>query len=103
MNFYYDSTIIAKIDVSDQNYQFDIYAVFLIDGRKYWASSSGCSCPVPFEEFTSVDQLSPLNSAHDFESLKSAVKLRVGRVLESGGYRNVSLSDINDFMRGARS
>ena len=105
MNFYYDSTILAAIDVSDQNYQFDIYAVFLIDGKKYWAFSAGCSCPTPFEEFTSVDQLSPLNRAHDFKSLELAVKSGADGwgVRKGGDYRNVSLSDVNQFMRVARS
>ena len=45
--------------VSDPNasYSFDDFAVWTDGRRIYCASDAGCSCPSPFEEYTSVEQL----------------------------------------------
>src|SRR5690606_10820071 len=40
------------------------------DGRLFWATDTGCSCPSPFEDFTSLDHLSglTLDSYGDFKA-----------------------------------
>lgn len=53
-------TKVAELDFSSGSYEFDITAVFTKDdepGKFYWASDSGCSCPSPFENFTSIESL----------------------------------------------
>lgn len=48
------------LDQSDLSYEFNTLLVVeeTQSGKMYWAQSSGCSCPTPFEEysFTSVNE-----------------------------------------------
>lgn len=54
-------TLLDEIDDPQACYSFDILAVWQHeDGRLFWASDSGCSCPSPFEDFTSLDDLTPI-------------------------------------------
>lgn len=54
-------TTIADIDDPQACYSFDILAVWQHeDGRLFYATDSGCSCPSPFENFTSLDDLTPI-------------------------------------------
>ena len=54
----FDLTTIGEISWDDEPYAFDLTVVWKDkDGNLYWASDSGCSCPSPFEDFTSKDQL----------------------------------------------
>lgn len=53
-------TKVAEIDYSDQDYQFDLRVVWRHkDGRYFTARDSGCSCPSPFEDYDSLDKLTP--------------------------------------------
>lgn len=50
--------MIGEVDFSDGNYCFDYRAVWLHeDGTLYTARDAGCSCPSPFETFTSLEKL----------------------------------------------
>lgn len=53
-------TPVGTIDWTDDSYSFDMTAVWYdAHNRKlYWASDSGCSCPSPFEDFTTLDTAS---------------------------------------------
>jgi hypothetical protein len=63
-------TQVDEIDLSDGCYQFDLVVVWKHeDGKHYWANDSGCSCPSPFELYTTLDQLTPLVSDHDMMQL----------------------------------
>jgi len=45
-------------------YDFEILAVWRHeDGRLFWASDSGCSCPSPFEAFDGVKSLHEITPA----------------------------------------
>jgi hypothetical protein len=50
---------VAQIDYSDGCYEFDYRVVWLHrdTGKLYTARDSGCSCPSPFEEYTSIQYL----------------------------------------------
>ncbi len=54
----FDLTQVAMIDFSDGNYQFDYRIVWRHEsGKLYTARDCGCSCPSPFEDYTSLDHL----------------------------------------------
>lgn len=49
---------IGEVEWDDESYQFNITAVWQSKEDPelfYWASDSGCSCPSPFESFTSLE------------------------------------------------
>ena len=49
---------VRQFDVGS-GYDFDEFIIWQVaDGeRYYWAQDSGCSCPVPFDRFRSLDDL----------------------------------------------
>lgn len=63
MSIYYDPTTIGletvgEIEWSEPCYDFELTAVWKDkDGKLYWASDSGCSCPSPFEDFNTIESL----------------------------------------------
>ena len=43
---------------ADLSYEFNLFCVWKdASGQLYWAHDSGCSCPSPFEDYTSVAML----------------------------------------------
>lgn len=64
-NPYYDPgdfglEIVGNIDLAEPDYSFDMLVVWFDRRRSgifYWASDSGCSCPSPFEDYHSTEQL----------------------------------------------
>ena len=71
MNLYYDDNAlglekVGEFDISEPDYSFDIFAVWRdpITGDFYTATDSGCSCPSPFEDISSRDDLTRHNNAH---------------------------------------
>lgn len=49
---------IGHIDDPEASYSFDDLIVWHHDdGRVFYAQDSGCSCPTPFEDFDSLDDL----------------------------------------------
>lgn len=49
---------IGEVEWDDESYSFNITAVWQSEEDPklfYWASDSGCSCPSPFEGFTSLE------------------------------------------------
>lgn len=54
-------TLIDSIDLDAYVYQFDMVCVWWHeDGSIYYAHDSGCSCPSPFENISSMDDLTRL-------------------------------------------
>jgi hypothetical protein len=58
MNIYYDPEkhgleLIHTLDEDNLSYEFNTIAIFRATetGKLYYAHSSGCSCPTPFEEY----------------------------------------------------
>ena len=54
---------IAMLEYSSGNYEFDTLVVWreIATGKLYSMRDSGCSCPVPFEEYDSIDKLDLVN------------------------------------------
>lgn len=50
-----------------QDYSFDIVAVWRDNetGRLFGAFDSGCSCPSPFEDFSRLEDMTPIRSVAD--------------------------------------
>lgn len=77
---------VAELDFSSGCYEFDITAVWTYGDEKkfYWADDSGCSCPSPFEDVNSFEQLQSgpfkvlrdhLNARFDREGYGSYLKI----------------------------
>jgi hypothetical protein len=60
-------TYIGQVDFTD-GYEFDLYAVWKDQDGKFWyGSDSGCSCPSPFEDYD--DEKEPLRDLDELTSL----------------------------------
>lgn len=96
MNVYYepekyDLELLHETDTGD-GYDFDKTVVWrhTKTGKLYVGQDSGCSCPSPFENFTSLSSLEEVNP-HNFHNLRV--------LLQEAG---VSILDIIDLMETAR-
>ena len=49
-------TPVKDVDLAG-SYEFDIFAVWTDGKTLYWAKDSGCSCPMPFEDFNGIGDL----------------------------------------------
>lgn len=60
--------IVGTIDVAD-SYEFDIFAVWQSTetGKLYYATDAGCSCPSPFEDIDSLDDLTEITELNLME------------------------------------
>jgi len=71
--------LIGDIEWRDESYSFDMTAVWRdTDGSLYWADDAGCSCPSPFGDFYSREDLTTGSlaelTAHLQDRLKTSVK-----------------------------
>lgn len=81
-NIYYQPTkfnlkMVGDIQWGEAWYNFDITAVWYHEdaGKFYVGSDSGCSCPSPFEDIISVDELSgPMDAWGVLEALKARME-----------------------------
>lgn len=76
-NIYYNPEdhgleIIAELENSDGCYEFDTHLVFrhTKSGKLYYAHDSGCSCPTPFEDFHSIDDMEEVSDSFSMGSVK---------------------------------
>lgn len=54
-------TIVGSISDPDADWSFDEFVVWQhSDGRLFYGSDSGCSCPSPFEDFHSLEDLTEI-------------------------------------------
>jgi len=61
-----DLEVIGDLEMSEPDYSFDTVVVWrhIPTGDLYWAQDAGCSCPTPFEDYNSLEQLTKLVSAN---------------------------------------
>jgi hypothetical protein len=61
----------AELELTEPDYSFDLVVVWRHKdtGELYFAQDSGCSCPSPFEDFTSIDDLILLSTDNDYDCL----------------------------------
>lgn len=58
----FDLELVEMFERPDMSYEFDMLGVWKhADGTVYWAQDSGCSCPSPFEGFTSLELMNVVN------------------------------------------
>lgn len=51
-------TVLGEIEWRDESYEFDLTVVWKnAAGQLYYADDSGCSCPMPFEDFAGIADL----------------------------------------------
>ena len=77
---YFGLEVISSIDDPEASYTFDMIVVWrrLEDRKLFWATDSGCSCPVPFEEYA-VSDLSPLpETARDLDAELRRTRIHYG-------------------------
>jgi hypothetical protein len=67
--------VIADLELYEPNYSFDTVVAWrhVESGEVYWAWDSGCSCPIPFENYKSLEDLTRLSS-ENFAELEDLVK-----------------------------
>jgi len=81
-NVYYNPETwgLAPIDELElaSGYEFDTYVVWVDQsGVVYWAWDTGCSCPVPFEDYKDFGDLHAVRDHGDLEELKRELGRRV--------------------------
>jgi hypothetical protein len=70
----YGLRIVAELDEPNLSYEFCMLVVWMDEhGEAYFAQDSGCSCPSPFENYHSIEDLTPLNS-QTMDSLERAAR-----------------------------
>jgi hypothetical protein len=91
----FDLEIVAELELTEPDYSFDTVVVWrhTPTGRLYWAWDSGCSCPTPFEDYTSLDKLNVLSS-DNYDELKRTVANSY-----SAGERAAFLRKVRDALR----
>lgn len=64
-------SIVAEDDQGG-SYEFDKFVVWAdVNRNYYWATDSGCSCPSPFEDYTSVSDLTAASAADILKAYNS--------------------------------
>lgn len=63
-NIYYHpeehaAEIVDSVDI-DGDSGFEMWVVWKKGDKILWGSDSGCSCPAPFEDYSSVEEMRPL-------------------------------------------
>jgi len=91
---------IGEVEWDDDSYSFNITAVWQCKGDPklfYWGSDAGCSCPAPFEGFTSLegDAFAEVNKGTKHEVIKALLDEleRVKKVNDSYSWRTFDPSD----------
>lgn len=71
----YDLKIVDMLDRPDLSWEFEMLGVWQHkDGRLFYASDSGCSCPSPFEDFHSLADLTPITKGASYEAFKKDIQ-----------------------------
>lgn len=88
--------VVGELEYSDAYYQFDTRVVWRHkeSGQFYTARDSGCSCPTPFEDYTSIESLEPL----DLVALEREAREEVRE-----GYSDSKISDYQRLVEKVRS
>lgn len=70
----FELSIVGELDNPFAHYNFDMLVVWQHeDGRLFYATDSGCSCPSPFEDYHSIDSLTEITD-ESWEAFEAAVK-----------------------------
>lgn len=90
---------IAEIDYSDGCYQFDIRMVWRHeDGTLYTMRDAGCSCPSPFEDYTTLESLDVL----DLNALEAELAFEAVTAARYGSHE-ITPNDAAEFLKKVRA
>lgn len=61
--------VVVEVELAEADYSFNLLVVWKHKdtGDLYWATDSGCSCPSPFEDYGSIEQLDKLDDLRAIE------------------------------------
>lgn len=81
----FDLEIVGSIDLAEPDYSFDLLVVWYHAPTStfYWASDSGCSCPSPFEDYHSLEQL---ESGNDHAVIRHLLGVKTEQDRTAGEY-----------------
>lgn len=67
----FGAELVAELDLSEPNWSFDLVCVWrrVSDGALFGAADAGCSCPVPFEDFGRLEDMTPIRGVDDVKAL----------------------------------
>lgn len=90
---------VADIDYSTGSYEFDMRVVWrhTDTGVLYTARDSGCSCPSPFEDYMSIEQLERASLAELRAEVEAEARDR------EYGTPNITMTEGNDFLRAVET
>lgn len=90
--------IVTQADWSDGYYQFDYFVVWADENHNlYFGEDAGCSCPTPFESYTSISDLQPATFADVWK--------RVGEIVnyyDDGGRAHKAVQLLDTLQRWKR-
>jgi hypothetical protein len=84
----------AELELTEPDYSFDLVVVWRHKdtGELYYGADSGCSCPSPFENFSSIDDLVLLATEADFNCLVRETDSADNRTNRMSFLRKVSMA-----------
>jgi hypothetical protein len=67
---------LAELELTEPCYSFDTLVVWqhITTDELYWQHDAGCSCPTPFEDYASLDDLYLLGTHGDYMHLEEMAK-----------------------------
>lgn len=88
---------VGSLQWGEPEWDFNITAV-LHDGedRFYVIHDSGCSCPIPFEDFTSLEKVQPMTKWEAIADLTDSMKDFVKDNYRPESEKNQATADITD-------
>ena len=86
---------IAHLELAG-GYEFDTYVAWKnAEGEIFWAHDSGCSCPIPFQDYKEIKELSIIRDYSGWDELHRELGSRV----IGGGY---SAENFQEFLSSVR-
>ena len=94
---------VAEYEQPDMSYEFAMAVVWEHEesGRLYWATDSGCSCPSPFEDYTTLESLGDPLTLENFAEFEKEV-LSVSPYVGRGDYTKTLDADAKQMIQDVR-
>lgn len=92
----FELEVVDEIDYSSGSYEFDTRIVWkhIKTGKHYTARDSGCSCPLPFEDYTTIEDLEEIGT---IDSLKTEINKELNE-----DYKYITVKDGNEFLNNVK-
>lgn len=94
--------LVAQLDAHEPSFSFDIFLVVQVieTGEVFVADDSGCSCPVPFEDFNSLSDFARVQSWEDVKREYNA-RFPDSDWRKSANVQSIRNAVVGAFRRGA--